>query len=99
MPTIISIEEFERRLRNVPRADLQLLVANAKRNANPDYAKLAQEVLHERFPLPTRRSGATPTTATFKGRAKHFSTGKDAYIWLLERFRHHKPRLLENQDR
>jgi len=35
------------------------------------------------------------TTATFLGRSETFGTGKEAYLWLLERFKQHQPSLCE----
>ncbi len=96
---MITLEEFENRLRSAARADVEQMVANAKRNTDPAYAKLASEVFQERFGSVARRSGgSTPTTAIFRGKQADFPSGKDAYIWMIERFRQYHPGLLENQD-
>ena len=91
--------EFERRARaTTSREELETLKANALAKGNHEFAKIATEVLLEHFPHKSKRGGGpTPTTATFQGTPEHFPNGKEAYIWLVERFRIHRPGLLESQ--
>lgn len=93
---------FERRARNpsLDRADLETLRANALAKGHQEFAAIAAAVLTERFRGTAKKSGgATPTTAVFIGRTEHFASGKDAYIWLVQRLRGHHVGLFENQDR
>lgn len=94
--------DFERRARNpsLDRADLETLTANALAKCNREFAAIAAAVLNERFPGTAKKSGgATPTTAVFLDHTEHFASGKDAYIWLVQRLRDHHVGLLENQER
>ncbi len=46
-----------------------------------------KDVIEERFPETGRsRGGAAETISRYKGTTKRFSTAKEAYIWLAERF-------------
>ena len=94
--------EFEKRARDpaLNREQLETLKVNALAKGNREFAAIANEVLLDRFPTSARKSGAaTPTTTHFVGRTEDFSKGKDAYLWLVQRFREHRPGLLESQDR
>ena len=45
--------------------------------------------------LPAKqRAGRTPTTAAFKATREDFDSGKAACLWLVERFRGHRPTVL-----
>lgn len=93
----MDITQFEARARNpsLTRAELESLVENALAKGNKEFDAMAAEVLRERFPTAKRKSaGATPTTASIKGRVEQLASGKDAYIWLVERLRNHRPGLL-----
>jgi hypothetical protein len=99
---LMDASEFERRARNraLTGEDLETLKVNALAKGHRDFAAIANTVLLERFPSYAKKSGgATPTTAMCRGVEREFSSGKDAYVWLVERFRENHPPLLENQDR
>jgi hypothetical protein len=94
--------DFERRARNpsLSREELETLKVNALEKGNGEFASIAQEVLIERFPANSKKGGgATATTAIFLTRTEDFPSGKDAYLWLIQRFREHHPNLLESQER
>ncbi len=94
--------EFEKRARDpaLNREQLETLKVNALAKGNREFAAIANEVFLDRFPTSARkRGGATPTTTNFDGRTEYFSTGKDAYLWLVQRFRERRQGLLESQDR
>lgn len=98
---MIDANEFERRARNpaLTQDQLETLKANALSKGNNEFAAIANDVLLERFPIAAKKSGgATPTTAVFVGKVQDFKTGKDAYLWLVERLRNHRSGLLESQD-
>ncbi|HOX67497.1 MAG TPA: hypothetical protein PKV56_06490 [Burkholderiaceae bacterium] len=91
-------ERFEQFARQPARTreELETMRANALAKGNVELAHIAAEVLAERFPTQTKqRSGPTQTTAAFLGRSETFGTGKEAYLWLLERFRQHQPLIFE----
>jgi len=94
----MDIQEFERRARDPrrTRTELENMKANAAAKGAVEYARVAEEVLRERFPIKGKSGGGpTPTTATFQGRSEDFDSGKEAYLWLVERFCHYKPDALE----
>lgn len=94
----MDIREFERRARDVSRtrAELEQMKANAVAKGAVEHARIADEVLRERFPIKARSGGgSTPTTATFQRNVENFDSGKEAYLWLVERFCHYKPDALE----
>lgn len=97
----MDAQEFERRARNpsLTREQLETLKANALTKSKLEFANIANDVLQERFPSGGKKSvGATPTTATFGETSREFRSGKDAYLWMVERLRNHKVGLLETQD-
>ena len=63
-------------------------------------ARIAKEMLDSKFPgwdrVRHRGSGARATLARFQGSEKHFSTSKEAYLWLVERFIAEKPDLFDH---
>jgi hypothetical protein len=94
----MDIHEFERRARDTrrTRAELENMKANAAAKGAVEYARIADEVLQERFPIKAKSGGGpTPTTAAFQGRGEDFGSGKEAYLWLVEQFCHFKPDALE----
>jgi len=94
----MDIAQFEAMARNPARTreQLETLEKNALAKGNREFAAVASEALHDRFPQAKRKSGgATPTTAVILGRTEQFDSGKDAYIWLIERLRNHHNGLLE----
>lgn len=98
----MDVADFERRARNpsLSREELETLKVNALAKGNREFASIAEEVLIERFPATSKKGGgATPTTAVFLGRNEDFPSGRDAYLWLIQRFREHHPNLLESQER
>ena len=97
----MDAKEFEALARRptLSRGDLENLKQNALAKGNRFFATIADEILNERFPSVKRRTGgATPTTAMFLHREQDFPNGKEAYIWLVQRFREHRSGLLENQE-
>lgn len=94
----MDIERFEKIVRGPQRTrdELETLKQRALEQKQPEFAKLVNDVLSERFPAPARQGGgATPTTATFRSRDEPFESGKAAYIWLVEQFCNHCPDVLE----
>lgn len=72
---------------------------NAIANGQTELAHIAEKVLCERFPMKAKRaSGATSTTAVFRGRSETFPTGKDAYLWLVEQFQSYCPVVLQRYE-
>lgn len=100
----MDIERFET-IAKVPtrtKDDLIQMRTNALSKGEREFAAIAEEVLNERFPTwqkLKKSSGPTPTTANFKSESRDFDTGKDAYIWLVEKFQSFMPSLLSNQDK
>lgn len=73
---------------------------NAIANGQTELAHIAEEILRERHPVKTKKTGgATPTTAVFRGRSETFPTGKDAYLWLVEQFKSYCPSALEQYEK
>lgn len=98
----MNATDFERMARKpaLTREELETLKQNALAKGNRDFAAIAEAVLLERFPPAARKSGgATATTAAFLGREQDFQSGKEAYLWLVQRFRDHRPGLFESQER
>ena len=94
----MDIQEFERRARDPrrTRAELENMKANAAAKGAVEYARIADEILRERFPIKAKAGGGpTPTAAKFQGRSEHFDSGKEAYLWLVEQFIRHKADALE----
>ncbi len=92
-----DLSRVEQRARALAkRADLEQLKANALATGESEAAHLINEILVERFPAVLAKQGAgrTPTTATVKARREDFDSGKDAYLWLVEQFRGHRPTVL-----
>jgi len=78
------------------RAELEQLKTNVLARGDAESARLVETVLTERFPVRTKqRGGTTQTEATFKGRRESFDSGKEAYLWLLERLRATDPLAVE----
>ncbi len=93
----MDITQFEQRVRDPLRTceELQNMKKNALAKGNREFAKIADEVLCERFPAKTKRGGSTPTIATFGSESRSFDTGKDAYVWLIEQFYRHQKDVLD----
>lgn len=73
--------------------------SNAIAKGQTELARIADEVLHERFPVKTKRAGGpTPTTGVFRGRSETFPTGKEAYLWLVEQLRFYRPTIFEEYE-
>jgi hypothetical protein len=97
----MDVIDFERRARKptLSRDELETLKLNALAKDNREFAAIVDEILRERFSAVSRKSGgATPTTAVFLNREQDFPSGKDAYLWLVQRFREHKSGLFESQE-
>lgn len=98
------MNKFEEIARNpkTSKEDLKRMRQNALQKGQREFAAVAEEILSERFPdwQRTRQSsGRTPTTAYLRGEARHFDTGKDAYIWLVQQFQALSPGLLEENQK
>ena len=94
-------ERFEQMLREPmrTRSDLEVMQRNALCKGEGALARLAAEVLAERFPSgATQRKGPTPTTAVLLGKSEDFATGKDAYVWLLEQFTRYRNTICEEYE-
>ncbi len=77
--------------------DLMTMRENAITKNAIEHIRLAENVLDQRFPnwrtVKSRRGGSKPTDAMFLGKEMHFDSEKEAYIWLMERFTQHYPKL------
>jgi hypothetical protein len=85
----MDIERFEQIARDPrkTRQELENMKKNALAKGAAEFAAIVNEVILQRFPVKSRRSGgATPTTGKFRGRSEEFDSGKDAYLWLVEQF-------------
>lgn len=85
----MDISRFEQLARDPrrTRAELETMKGNALAKGQVEFAKIAAEILAERFsPITRRGGGRTPTTATFRSRSGDFESGKDAYVWLVQQF-------------
>ena len=81
------------------RDDLERMKANALSKGETELAHIAEEILHERFPIRTRvPSGRTPTTAIFRGHREQFDNGKDAYLWLVQEYRLYRPTIFDEYE-
>ena len=77
-------------------AELAQMKANAAERKNWDAVKIVEEILAARSQVkPSGKIGRTPTLAAFKGETQEFDSAKDAYLWLVQRFRATSPALLE----
>ncbi|WP_137719536.1 hypothetical protein [Methylobacillus flagellatus] len=94
----MDIQRFEKILRepDKTRSDLQNMKDNALKKGEIEMARLAEEVLKERFPVVSRRGGATPTAAVFRGDHKNFDSGKEAYLWLIKQHQAFDIKAIEN---
>ena len=97
----IDIAAFRKRAENpaLDQSQLEALRENAARGGGEEYASIVDEVLAKRFPSARGTAGTgTPTTVTLLGAVSHFGTGKDAYLWLIEKLLSLKSDLLENYE-
>jgi hypothetical protein len=97
-------EEFSRKVRESRSTKEELLTwrKNVLAKDRYDLAEILEQELHQRFPSwdepKSTRSGSTAAKSLLQSVEEVFPTGKDAYLWLIECFRTHKPGLLESQD-
>ena len=94
----MDASKFEQIARNPGRTcqDLENLKANAISKGETELARIADEVLRARFPMPAARTGGpTRTTAAFRGRSETFSTCKEAYLCLLEQLQSSRKTIFE----
>ena len=79
--------------------DLVMMHKNALDRNAIEHVHVAERVLDQRFPnwriIRSRRGGSKPTDAMFLGKAIHFESEKEAYVWLMERFTQHYPKLFD----
>ncbi len=70
--------------------ELQTMLKNAISKGESEFAYVAKDQLDIRFPgwdsIRSRKGGATPTIAAFRGVEHRFDTAKEAYFWLIEKF-------------
>jgi hypothetical protein len=91
-------ENLLKTLRQTDRSqgELRKIATDARREGRDDFEAEVLEILDQRFPEwndPAHSSPDHPnaTTATFRGRTRHFDSAKDAYIWLFESMIDHIP--------
>jgi hypothetical protein len=97
----MNLERIEAIARNPARTrdELEQMKSNAFGKGDAVVAKLINDVILQRFPIVAKAGGGkTRTRATFRGRAEEFQSGKDAYLWLVERFHHAFPDALERYN-
>ena len=85
----MDIERVRRLISNpkCTRQELESLRKEALAAQEREVAYEIQDVLDERFPVVGRAGGGpTETIARYKTTEKRFSTAKEAYLWLIERF-------------
>lgn len=88
----MDAERFAKLVNDPRRTKEELLQmrSNAIAAGQPEFARLAEEILHHRYSgwnvARSKRSGATPTTVSFKSDERSFQSAKEAYVWLIERF-------------
>lgn len=83
--------------------DLKTMLANALQKGAREYAAVAKAELDRRFPgwdiVRSRKGGAKPTIARFLAKEQSFSTSRDAYLWLIERFVSAKPSVFDDPSK
>jgi hypothetical protein len=95
----MDIDRFRSYLQDSKKSqeDLMTMRENAITKNEIEHIRLAENVLDQRFPnwrtIKSRRGGSKPTDVMFSGKDLHFDSEKDAYIWLMERFTQHYPKL------
>jgi hypothetical protein len=97
----MDLASFERSVRDPrkTRKELETMRDHARERGKAEFARVADDVLRERFPgPPTRGGGGTPTTATFRSLTKDFQTGIDAYVWLVGQFCDYQKGCLEKYE-
>jgi hypothetical protein len=99
-------ENFERmaNLATTTRDGLMTMRARALEGKREDLVTIADRVLRERFPLQagkegSQRKGRTPTEVRCRDRCASFTTGKDAYTWMLNEFCRIDPNVLATYAR
>lgn len=90
--TLMDITKFSRLVNDPSKTveEVETMMRNAIRKNEPEFARVAKEALDIRFPgwdsIRHRDSRATPTLVRFNSSEQEFSTAKEAYCWLIERF-------------
>ncbi len=88
----MDIDQFKRLVTDYRRTkdELQNMLRNALNKGEPEFAHIVKDQLNLRFPgwdsARSRKGGATPTKAGFRGIEHRFETAKEAYCWLIEKF-------------
>lgn len=100
----LNIEKFEQLAKNSIRTQKELinLMNNALNNGHREHANIVKDQLDKRFPnwnSPKKVGGPTPTTAIFCGDRMDFKSGKEAYIWLIEKLIAVKPNIFSSQEK
>jgi hypothetical protein len=77
-------------------AELAQMKVNALAKNNWEAVEILDQVMAGRPSVKaTGKVGRTPTQASFKGEKRDFDSAKEAYLWLVERFRGTSAGLLE----
>jgi hypothetical protein len=83
--------------------DIKTMRGNALQKGAREHAAVAEAELDRRFPgwdvIRSRKGGAKPTIVRFLGKEQYFSTSKDAYLWLIERFVSAKPSVFDDPSK
>lgn len=101
----MDIDKFEKIVSNPARSeqDLKTMLENALKKDAREHATIAKMELDRRYPgwdvIKSRKGGAKPAIARFFERAQSFSTSKDAYLWLIERFIDSKPSVFDDPSK
>ena len=79
------------------------MLENALKKGAREHAAVAKAELDRRFPewnvVRSRKGSAKPTIARFLGKEQSFSTSRDAYLWLIERFVGAKPSVFDDPSK
>jgi hypothetical protein len=101
----MDLGQFIALLRDPKRSkdELVSMLDNARKRDAREYIAAATDVLDSRFPnwnsAKGKKGGATPTRCVFDGKERQFSTAKEAYLWLIERFVEARPSIFNEPSR
>lgn len=81
------------------REELEQILKNCLDKQQLEFAYIAKQALNKRFPgwdkPAERKAGAVPTIARFRNETIEFPSQREAYGWLIERFIHVQPSVLQ----
>lgn len=101
----MDLDKFSKMVSDPARSeqDMKTMLENALRKDARDFAAVAKAELDRRFPgwdvVRSRKGGSKPTIARFLGKEQSFSTSRDAYLWLIERFVSAKPSVFDDPSK